>query len=470
MRTGLLLPGWFVFWVLANACAAADRLVITVDPAKTIDRPLRPLHGVNGGPIQGGGTLDLSPLWKEARIPLARLHDCHWPNPDLVDIHVVFPNPDADPEDPASYDFQRTDETVLAIHAAGAGIVYRLGESIEHAAVKRHVHPPRDMDRWSHVCIGIIRHYTEGWANGHRLPIRYWEIWNEPENRPVMWSGTDDDYIRLYSITARAIKNRFPDLLVGGPALGATGELRGDDFQPTEFLTKFLTHCRDSEIPLDFFSWHCYSDDPSEPVRRARAIRRLLDQSGFPKTESHLNEWNYLPDNDWTGMLTRDPSLRERFYDRASNAEGAAYCAAVLIGLQDAPVDAANLFTAEPNGYGPFNVHGGPRPTFHAIRAFSAVQGCGSRIEVKLSETLPGVHVLAGGGEESTFLLIAATTAEACEARVEFGRQGEQRYEFNQLDGAATVPRSSTGTSGVIDVSIRPHQLTWVRWTRVRTD
>src|SRR5688500_1303253 len=91
---------------------------------------LRLLHGVNAGPLAAGGLLDLSARWKEAAFPLARLHDCHWPSPDVVDIHTLFPDPSADPDRPESYDFARTDEYLQAIHATGARIVYRLGESI----------------------------------------------------------------------------------------------------------------------------------------------------------------------------------------------------------------------------------------------------------------------------------------------------------------------------------------------------
>ena len=36
----------------------------------------------------------------------------------------------------------------------------------------------------------VIRHYTEGKWNGYRYDIEYWEIWNEPDLGPKMWTGT----------------------------------------------------------------------------------------------------------------------------------------------------------------------------------------------------------------------------------------------------------------------------------------
>ena len=59
--------------------------------------------------------------------PFTRLHDCGWPNPYVVDHHVVFPNPNADPALPESYDFRLTDEYLAAVRQTGAEPIYRLG-------------------------------------------------------------------------------------------------------------------------------------------------------------------------------------------------------------------------------------------------------------------------------------------------------------------------------------------------------
>jgi xylan 1,4-beta-xylosidase len=156
---------------------AADEIL--VDSSQTAG-VLRPLHGVNSGPLCAGDTLDLSAYHRQAGFPLVRLHDCHWPNADVVDIHVIFPDFLADPRLPQSYDFRRTDDYLRSILATGAKIVFRLGESIEHTKRKYHVHPPADPDKWADICLGIVRHYNDGWADGFRHDIRYWEIWNEP--------------------------------------------------------------------------------------------------------------------------------------------------------------------------------------------------------------------------------------------------------------------------------------------------
>ena len=165
---------------------------------------------------------------KRLRVPSTRLHDCHHPNPAVVDLHAVFPNPDADPALPASYDFRATDEYIAAVRATGAEVIYRLGESIEHQTVKRHVHPPRDPARWAAACAGIVRHYNEGWAGGFRHGIRYWEIWNEPENRPVMWTGTDAQFLELYRRDGAHVAGGIPSHQDRRPGLWLLRQVRWD--------------------------------------------------------------------------------------------------------------------------------------------------------------------------------------------------------------------------------------------------
>jgi len=389
------------------AASAAEPVVLTA----AFDRPagvIRPLHGINKGPLASGGLVDVSDAHRALGIPWTRLHDCHWPNPDVVDIHAIFGAFEADPERAESYDFSRTDEYLAAVRATGAQIIYRLGESIEHSSTKRFVHPPRSAEKWAQICLGIIRHYNEGWSDGFHHGIRYWEIWNEPENRPAMWSGSDDDYFQLYKTTARAIRSRYPELKIGGPAVGDSGELAGGEFRPSAFVTGFLDFCRRESVPLDFFSWHCYTADPSELVARARALRDLLDRRGFAKTESHLNEWNYLPGNSWRA-ISRSSAAGERqhFYEQMAGAPGAAFVAAALLELQDAPVDMCNFFHGELGGFGLFNEHGVPTKNHHAFAAFRLLLRTPKRIETSgsVSGQLAFVAGLSEGQHEAVILV-----------------------------------------------------------------
>ena len=371
VRCLIFVPVAFAMVAMSVGARAASGVEVRVDFSRT-NGVIRPLHGINRGPLVAGGLIALTADQRRLKIPFTRLHDSHWPNSDVVDIHAVFPDFARTATNPESYDFRRTDEYVAAVRETGARIVYRLGESIEHDAVKRFVHPPLDAGKWADVCMGIIRHYNEGWANGFRYGIRYWEIWNEPENRPACWTGTDEQFLSLYAIASRKIKARFPTLAVGGPAFGYTGEVRAGQFVPGGLLTNFLAVCRRESLPLDFLSWHCYTDDVNDLIVRARGLRTLLDENGFTNTESHLNEWNYLPGKSWTALSkSSTPEVRRDFYQRMAGPDGAAFIVSALIELQNVPVDMCNLFHGETGPFGIFDEGGVRQKNYFALLAFA---------------------------------------------------------------------------------------------------
>lgn len=454
-RTAFALHAAILFAVaLSAALGSAGELpsapaTIRVDFADTVGA-VRPLHGVNGGPLCRGGTVDLTEYWREAKIPLARLHDCEWPRPDLVDLRAVFPNPNADPHDPASYDFATTDDYLAAVVASGARPVYRLGESIEHTPRKYRVHPPADPDRWAAACVGVIRHYDEGWANGFRHGITHWEIWNEPENRPACWTGTDEDYYRLYASAAKAIKSRFPSLKVGGPASGSVGEVKDGRLVPTPLVAGLLRHCREQSLPLDFFSWHHYTDEPADYVTRAHAVRHWLDEAGFEQTEIHLNEWNYLPGKDWSPVLpTAQGEPRRRWAGRMSGVEGAAFAACVLCDLQDAPVDAANFFRGDSGGFGLFDEYGTPTKAYFAFRAFGILTETPLRVRVKGAEAGKAAACAGLNAEESAAaVLISNYRSHGGRFELSLGGlpwRGSTDWEVSVLDASRDVGRAAGG-------------------------
>ena len=136
---------------------------------------IRPLHGVGQPPFYG---LDFSRFHylTEAGIPYSRLHDVGGTLGGglFVDIPNLFRDFDADPADPAAYDFAFTDRLITALVEAGVEPFFRLGVSIENdRRVKVYrIDPPGDDLKWARICEGVIRHYTEGWADGFTYTIQ----------------------------------------------------------------------------------------------------------------------------------------------------------------------------------------------------------------------------------------------------------------------------------------------------------
>jgi hypothetical protein len=371
-------------------------------------RRIKPLHGVNGGPLTYNlGTFgsDTSKYFKEAGIPFSRLHDIEYPlgSGEFVDIHCVFPNFDADPTDPASYNFTCTDAYMQAIVDTGCEPFYRLGESIDHGPIKKHVRPPKDNMQWARICEGIIRHYNEGWADGFHHNIRYWEIWNEPEN-PPMWTGTEKEFFALYTTTANHLKSCFPDLKIGGyGSCGFYATTRECDEFYKGFVTyfdRFLDHIKapDTKAPLDFFSWHIYNSDPKEIVAHAEYVDSVLKQRGFAATESTLNEWNYGGKNQ---------------FEKMRQMEGGCHVAGVLCRLQNAPVDSAMYYDAVPR-----QRYGGlfqlmtttPSKAYYPLKAFGEMYRLVHEAAVSCSHD--DLHVCAASDGKQIAALVSNPTQE----------------------------------------------------------
>ncbi len=351
---------------------------------------VKPMHCTNNIPSLGNDYL-LS-LMQDV-VPFARLHDTFMTVYDrFVDVHNLFPNFDADETDPASYDFTFTDCLLQKMENANIKPFYRLGTSIEnYCATKAYnIYPPKDPEKWARICEHIIRHYNEGWADGMHLGIEYWEIWNEPENQPEpelnqMWRGTFEEYIHLYEVAAKHLKSCFSHLKLGGYAscgfyamLGGGGSPGFANVSPrTEYflecLEKFLKAVsqKREEVPLDFFSWHSYSDSDAN-VKYARFIREKLDAYGFTETESILNEWN--PGIDYRGTV-----------------HDASAIAATMLALQDEKVEMLMYYDARlntpycgmftPIGDAPNARSGKALPAYYTFKAFSELYHLGTEVE-----------------------------------------------------------------------------------------
>ena len=92
----------------------------------------------------------------------------------------------------------------------------------------------------------------------------------------------------------------------------------------------------------DFFSWHDYGATVDKIQERIRLARELLDSHGFERTESILNEWNYVrgwEDEAWIYSLKAEKSLK-----------GAAFIAATMCMAQYEKLDNLMFYDARPGG------------------------------------------------------------------------------------------------------------------------
>ena len=373
---------------------------ITANFSKEIGR-IRPLHGVNNAPFSWGEPEYVTKMFRAAHIPHCRLHDTQgeFGGTHFVDVPNIFPDFDADPENPDNYDFTFTDAFLKPVADAGTEIVYRLGVTIEWGPKKYNIHPPKDNLKWAKICEGIIRHYNEGWAEGRHLGIQYWEIWNEPEN-PPMWTGTKEQFFKLYAVSSKYLKEAFPHLSIGGyGSCGFYAHTREgmDDFYKgfLTYFTDFLQYIRQENAPLDFFSWHIYGDNVEELIAHAKYAREVLDANGYQNTETFLDEWNY--------------GAEGQGFPQMHSVVGAAYVAASMCAMQNAGVPDKAMYycatmLARYNGlFDPVTLQ--KKKQFYALEAFGELYRLGTQIET-VSDT-EGVYVCGAKNEKECALLIA---------------------------------------------------------------
>lgn len=383
---------------------------ITVDFSKQKGK-IKPVNGVGQPPILYGVDDEMFHYLTEAHIPFSRLHDTggFLGGNRFVDVPNLFRDFNADPDDPAAYDFAFTDVLITSLIKHGVEPFFRLGVSIENDIAIRayRIDPPKDFHKWAVICEHIIRHYTEGWADGFRYNIRYWEIWNEPDNWEEIelnqeWHATKEVFYEFYGVASTYLKEKFPHLMIGGYGSCGFCSLDGEGTKLAnsspryayfvEFFDGFIDYIKAHNCPLDFFSWHSYTT-PSRTMGHARYARRRLDEAGYTHTESTCNEWNYRAD------------LR-------GTIQHAAFTTGMLLGFQDVPLDSAMFYDARcgvstySGLFNPLTLK--PFPAYYGFIAFGELCARGTQVESTCDTE--NVFAVAATGEAGSCLVIANIT------------------------------------------------------------
>ena len=117
-------------------------------------------------------------------------------------------------------------------------------------------YPPKDYKKWAALVSEWVKHSVSKYGKTE-VESWYWELWNEPNIG--YWSGTVQEYCKLYDYTVDAAKKALPTIKIGGPeTTGPSWSKAGD------FLKTFLKHCVSDTnyvtgkigTPLDFISFH----------------------------------------------------------------------------------------------------------------------------------------------------------------------------------------------------------------------
>ncbi len=381
---------------------APKSIAVSVDCAKEIGK-IKALNGVNFGPkisTESAG-MNFRKQFYDLNVHSVRTHDVSLQNPGLMicDTDMIFPLFHADVNDSRNYIFKPTDDYLKVASARGAKILFRLGVSIDHSKGGAYRTWMPDAKKWADVCSKIIAHYNEGWANGHKMNIQYWEIWNEPECKNpdgshTMWAGNIEQFTQFYIEVSKILKARYPHLKIGGPAFTWASPM----------AKKFIGDIAKAKAPLDFFSWHYYGKDLKDLVNQAYRVRKWLDDVGYKHTETDINEWHYFPIK-WSELRGQGTD-KEKLYERIKGLEAGVFATSIMTLWQDAPMDRTHYYTAGSGGnWGLLNYSGIPYKSYYPFKAFGEI----IKFEKRLATTTPdkwSTSVLAGKNDKGEVAIL----------------------------------------------------------------
>ncbi|MDE4541144.1 beta-xylosidase [Thermoanaerobacterium sp. R66] len=238
---------------------------------------------------------------------------------------------------------------------------------------KGNITPPKDYKEWGNLIEALARHLVDRYGI-EEVEKWYFEVWNEP-NLKMFWSGTKEEYFKLYKTTAHAIKKVYKNLKVGGPATACD-----------EWIPDLINFCSTENVPLDFISTHHYPTD--EPLGHGLNMEEALAKAprGITKirAEKARKEAGDYPlfYTEWNSS----PSCRDIYHDEPFAAAFVVKSIFDNVGLVDIYSfwTFSDIFEELPQssmpyhgGFGLLNIYGIPKPTY---RAFELLHRTGNKL------------------------------------------------------------------------------------------
>lgn len=382
---------------------------------------------------------------------LAALHPQFIRIDHLFDYYDVL-QPVSGSDGQFTYQWSELDRIVDAIIATGAQPFICLSYLPSELAPNTAYGAPSDWQTWEELIYQTVYHFNIE----RKLDIRYWEVWNEP-NLPAFWSGSLDDYLRLYEITTRAAKRADPSIKIGGPATSSLDRSLslGAAFYEQNWITELARFTQQRQLPLDFVSWHYYDPDPQNFVWNVQQHVDWLREAGFTDETMPalmLTEWNSA------GGFTPN-------YDTAVNA---AFAIAILASLEQTPLSQHFLFepmdgSKKPEGrWGMLYADASAKPTYRAFLFASQLNG----MRLQVTSDHPNVGVLAVQ-DEAIKLLLWNTGDNSIIVTIWLqGISPNQTIRVNYLDFIPTLmvdpsyeTQSNQNGIAVLPSSISPHSV-----------
>ncbi len=232
------------------------------------------------------------------------------------------------------------------------------------------VTPPKDYKKWGDLIRNLTQHFTERYGVDE-VKTWYFEVWNEPNLSPGFWTGTQDDYFKLYKYSVEAVKSVNPSYKVGGP--GTAG---------AAWVPDMIKFCSKNNLPLDFISTHSYgvtqgyldeygnsgtrlSKDPMSVSGDMLSSRKQITESAMPNLELHYTEWSasYTPSDPIHDSYHEAAYILEKIKQVGNAANSMSYWV-----FTDIFEEAGPRFTPFHGGFGLLSIQGIPKSAFYSYQ------------------------------------------------------------------------------------------------------
>ena len=426
---------------------------------------VQPLLGVNAGPLHWDGktsTQDVAASFQQIGVRSVRTHDF----PTAVDMALMYPDRSKNPALQSSYNFTTgnssadygSDTAIATLRNNGLTVYLRLWDSASGVVA------PSASERanWTQAAVEVVRHYQEGKWNGYSGLIASVEIGNEPDSS-YFWPSpyTKEEFFQLYADTAKALRAAFPALKIGGPGITKSGFGNSTGRQWTQ---AFLDYVKAAGAPLDFFSWHVYTNTPDDYVTACTYYRSELDGRGYSATELHITEWNTHAQTGATDAVTIAANEALRI-----QAQGAAINTTAWINLQQQGVTQSYFYRAnnpsliDPEKYGLFTTDGIPTKTGLAFSLWSEFATYSDRIDPLASATVSGLKALAAQRADGQIAVLVANSGTASKkwtlGFADTRKLSSYTLSLKTVDDSHALVNVSSPTSSEIDIAANSVQL-----------
>jgi xylan 1,4-beta-xylosidase len=235
---------------------------------------------------------------------------------------------------------------------------------------KGNVTPPKSYDKWAGLITNLVTHFQQRYGHDE-VASWYFEVWNEPDLHDGFWTGSKEDYFKLYDVTARAIKSVSPDYRVGGPAT-AIGQ----------WDKSFIDFCHNNNVPLDFVSTHSYGvkqgyldetgnrgtvidSDPNSVIGRMTGERAMINASPMPGLPLHFTEWSsaYTPTDFMHDTYQQAAFILSKVKGSYQSVDSMSYWVFTDIFEENSP-----RMTPFHGGFGLINYEDLKKPAFYAFK------------------------------------------------------------------------------------------------------